>query len=63
MQFKGEVSQIQCFAHVLNLIVKDILAELGSRTNKGNREYLDRAIAAKWKTITLPGAAGVVAHI
>jgi hypothetical protein len=63
MRFKGEMSQIQCFAHVLNLIVKDILADLSSCTNKDDREFLDQAVANKWKTITLPRAAGVVACV
>lgn len=47
MRFKGKLGQIRCFAYVLNLIVKDILADLGSRTNKDDREFLDRVVANK----------------
>jgi hypothetical protein len=60
MQFKGENSRIRCFAHVLNLVVKDILNVLGSSTHKDTSDFLDRVAKAKWKKITLPGAAGVI---
>jgi hypothetical protein len=61
MRFKGEESRIQCFAHILNLMVKDILKFLGSSTHKDATAFLDRVAKAKWKKITLPRAASVIA--
>ena len=61
MRFKGEESYIRCFAHVLNLVVKDMLAFLGSSTHKDATAFLDRVAKAKWKKITVPGAARVIA--
>ena len=61
MRFKGEESRIQCFAYVLNLVVKDMLAFLGSSIHKDATAFLNRVAKAKWKKITVPGAAGVIA--
>ena len=61
MRFKGKESHIQYFTYVLNLVVKDILAFLGSNTYKDATAFLDRVAKAKWKKITVPGAAGVIA--
>ena len=51
----------------MNLIVKAILAELGSSTQKQASEYLDRAaitIAKKERSrLSLPGAQGVIAKL
>lgn len=58
MRFEGEKSQIRCFAHILNLVCKAILASLGSSTHKDATEFLTRAENQKWSKITLPGAAG-----
>ena len=67
MRFRREASRIRCFAHVLNLIVKAILAELGSSTYKQATEYLDRVSEAiakrKERQLDLPGAQGVVAKL
>jgi hypothetical protein len=67
MRFQGSASRIRCFAHILNLIVKAILAELGSSTQKQASEYLDRAaitIAKKERSrLSLPGAQGVIAKL
>jgi hypothetical protein len=67
MRFRGDLSRIRCFAHILNLIVKAILAHLGSSIHKQAIEYLDRAaeaIAKKTrKRLELPGAQGVVAKL
>jgi hypothetical protein len=46
IRFRGDASRIWCFAHVLNLIVKAILKELGSSTYKQATKYLDRAAKA-----------------
>jgi len=43
MRFKGKGSQIRCFAYILNLVVKAILADLGSSTYKDAIAFLDRA--------------------
>jgi hypothetical protein len=61
MRFKGELSQIRCFAHILNLVVVDILEAFGPSNNKIATEFLDRASKAKWNPITLLSAAGVIA--
>jgi hypothetical protein len=67
MRFKGEASQIRCFAHILNLVVKVILKDLGSSTYKDASDLLDRAtehLAKKrWLKITIPGATGVIAKL
>jgi hypothetical protein len=46
IRFRGDASRIWCFAHVLNLIIKAILKELGSSTYKQATKYLDRAAKA-----------------
>jgi hypothetical protein len=46
IQFRGNASQIWCFTHVLNLIIKAILKELGSSTYKQATKYLNRAAKA-----------------
>jgi hypothetical protein len=60
IRFRGNASRIRCFAYILNLIVKSILYQLGSSTQKQASEYLDRAaanIANKTQTrLSLPGA-------
>jgi hypothetical protein len=43
MQFQGEKSRIRCFAHVLNLICKDILSGLKSSNCKEAKKLLDDA--------------------
>jgi len=63
MRFKGEKSQIRCFAHILNLVAKAILDHLGSSNATDHRAFLDRAVANKWSKITLPGAQGVIAKL
>ena len=67
MRFQGEKSQVRCFGHILNLVVKAILKDLGSSTHKDAVAYLDRAaehLAKKnWTTIYVPGAAGVIAKL
>ena len=63
MRFRGEQSQIRCFAHILNLVVKDILENLGSSTHKDAVAFLDRVAKNKWKKVTLPGASGVIAKL
>jgi len=42
MRFKGEVSKIDCLAHIDNLIVKAILKSLGLSTSKDAIAFLDR---------------------
>jgi hypothetical protein len=44
MRFKGEHSQVWCFGHILNLVVKVILANLGLSTYKDVVAFLDRAL-------------------
>ena len=63
MRFQGEQSWICCFAHILNLVVKDILESLGSSTHKEATAFLDRIAKNKCKIITLPGAAAVIAKL
>ena len=67
IRFRGEASRIRCFAHILNLVVKAILADLGSSTQKQAMEFLDRAaidIANRSRTrITLPGAQNSIAKL
>ena len=67
IRFRGDASRIWCFAHVLNLIVKAILKELGSSTYKQATEYLDRAAEAivnkSRSRLQLPGAQGVVTKL
>jgi hypothetical protein len=67
IRFRGDASRIRCFVHILNLIVKAILVELGSSTQKAASEYLDRAAALianqQRRTITLPSAQGVIAKL
>jgi hypothetical protein len=63
MQFQGEKSRIQCFAHVLNLICKDILSRLQSSNCKEAKELLD---AAKKRTKidgSNSAATGVIAKL
>lgn len=49
MRFQGEgKSQVQCFAHILNLVVEAILEDLGSSTHKGAVEFLNRAVQQAW---------------
>ena len=60
IRFKGKESCIWCFAYVLNLVVKDMLAFLGSSIHKDATAFLNRVAKAKWKKITVPGAAGVI---
>jgi hypothetical protein len=52
MRFMGDYSQIRCFAHILNLVCKDILKNLGSSTHKEAVTFLDR-VKGKWQKITL----------
>jgi hypothetical protein len=52
MRFKGEESQIQCFTHILHLIVEDFLNALGLSTHKNAKETLNRAAVGKHKEIT-----------
>jgi hypothetical protein len=61
MRFKGEESQIRCFAHILHLIVEDFLDALGSSTHKNAEETLNRAAAGKHKEITAPLGYGSIA--
>jgi hypothetical protein len=67
MRFQGSASRIRCFAYILNLIVKAILAELSSSTQKQASEYLDRAaiiIAKKERSrLLLLGAQGVITKL
>jgi hypothetical protein len=67
MRFQGSASRIRCFAHILNLIVKAILVELGSSTQKQASEYLDHAaitIAKKEQSrLLLLGAQGVITKL
>ena len=63
MRFKGEQSRIRCLAHILNLIVKAILHNLGSSTQKEAVAFLDRVTTNRWQKITLPGAQGVIARL
>lgn len=67
MRFKGEALQIRYFGHILNLVVKAILHDLGSSTYKDAVAFLDRAseyISKKtWKKITIPSAIGVIAKL
>jgi hypothetical protein len=42
MRFKGEESKVDYLAHVDNLIIKAILAPLGSSTYKDAYLFLDR---------------------
>ena len=67
MRFRGAASRTRCFAHILNLIVKAILQELGSSTHKQAVEYLDRASIAianrERSRLQLPGAQGVIAKL
>jgi hypothetical protein len=67
MRFKGEASQVRCFGHILNLVVKAILHDMGSSTHKDAVAFLDRAseyISKKqWSKITIPGATGVIAKL
>jgi hypothetical protein len=58
---KASQAKFGAFPHILNLVVVDILEDLGSSNNKHATEFLDRATKAKWKEITLPGAQGVIA--
>jgi hypothetical protein len=64
MRFKGEGSRIQCFTHVLNLIVEKILESLGSSNHKNTVEFLNRAsehiTKKRWNKITIPSAFSVV---
>ena len=53
MRFIGDYSQIRCFAHILNLVCKDILKDLGSSIHKEAVTFLDR-VKGKWQKITLP---------
>ena len=59
-------TQVRCFGHILNLVVKAILKDLGSSTHKDAVAYLNRAaehLAKKnWTTIYVPGA-GVIAKL
>jgi hypothetical protein len=61
MRFKGEESKVDYLAHVDNLIVKAILASLGSSTHKDACSFLDRVKDNGWKTITIPLASGDIA--
>ena len=58
MRFKGENSQIGCFGHINNLVVKAILKSLGSSTHKDAVSLLNRANDYGWKEITVPLASG-----
>ena len=42
MRFTKDYSQIRCFAHVLNLVCKEILKYLGSSTYTNAITFLDR---------------------
>jgi uncharacterized membrane protein len=42
MRFKGEESKVDCLAYIDNLIIKAILASLGSSTYKNACLFLDR---------------------
>jgi hypothetical protein len=44
MRFKGEALQIWCFAHILNLVVKAILHDLGSSIYKDVVAFLNWAL-------------------
>jgi hypothetical protein len=61
MRFKGDVSLIDCLAHVENLIVKVILKSLGSSTFKDVVEFLNRVKEYSWKDITMLMALGDIA--
>ena len=67
MRFKGEASQIRCFSHILNLVVKAILQDLGSSTYKDAVAFLDRALKyiskKTQKKITILGAISVIAKL
>lgn len=67
IRFRGLASRIRCFAHILNLIVKAILQELGSSTFKQAVEYLDRATVAitnrERSRLQIPNAQGVIAKL
>jgi truncated hemoglobin YjbI len=54
MHFKGKKSHIQCLRHVLNLVVKAILADLKARTMKETLDEVDTpssAIAKLWHMV------------
>ena len=67
MRFRGEASRIRYFAHILNLIVKAILTDLGSSTQKQAMEFLDYAavdITNRTRIrITLLGAQNSIAKL
>ena len=67
MRFKGEALQIRCFSHILNLVVKAILQDLGSSTYKDAVAFLDRALKyiskKTQKKITILGAISVIAKL
>ena len=46
IRFRGNLSYIQYFAYILNLIIKVILSDLSSSTYKQANEYLDRTAEA-----------------
>jgi hypothetical protein len=58
MRFDREDSQIQCLAHVLNLVYKDILKSLGSSTHIETKKFIERTVENSWKEITVPLASG-----
>lgn len=61
MRFEGESSQIGCFGHINNLIIKAILKSLDSSTHKDAVSLLNRANDFSWKEITIPLASGDIA--
>lgn len=47
-------SQIRCFAHILNLVMKTILRSLRASSHKEACDFLDDVAKRSWKTINAP---------
>jgi hypothetical protein len=65
IQFRGEESQIQCFAHICHLIVGVILSNLGAGTHKEAVAILDNYETMKGRPITISQdqSSGVIAKL